>query len=570
MNSYRAILIFITLNFCFTHDTVARTVSIPSHTYKIEYQLPVSPEIDFENIEFSDQWQSSANGWIKEDLFQKDFWAGSTPKVAWLKVTVEPSAFREDSLWFELASSGVTRAKLYRPQNDGSWQVIDSDEQSKHSDNFIRSRFISFKISTETMQRIYFLRVEASNKFHLQFNLKTNHEFFNHSAVLNFIYAMGYGLLLIMVIYNVVIGRNLNDKLYFIYSGAILSTLIYQFFAHGHARIFAHFNWDVVNYCLNILVMVITTLSMYFLYYFCNLRQHTPNILKFCQYLLGILTALTFIAIFIPPNWALNLVLIVFGQLPLIALFISIYAWYRGSQTARIFIIAWTIYIFAGFLWLNYWLGVFTLNEWIELPLIIGAALESVLLSLALAYRIRLLNEQAAQLELSEHHYKQISRLDSLTQLANRRAFDRKVELLRLSKSSFGLLLLDIDNFKMFNDKHGHLAGDQVLVKLADILKSAIRQDDLAVRMGGEEFAVIMSDVDDKNMTYVAERIRKRFASEAFEIKGEKIYCSVSIGISISHEEESNRSLIERTDKALYKAKNSGRNQVQTAELPAV
>lgn len=568
IHNWRAIPTLLLISLTLASESFAKSVSVANNTYKIEYQLPVTAQKTIAEMEISDSWSTSANGWIKEDLFQKTFWFADSPKVAWLKVTLKPQAFNDDNIWFELASSGVTRAKLFE-KNGQKWSFLDTDEQSRFSETYIRTRFLSFKIPVHNSPKTYYLRVEASNKLHLQFNVKTNHEFFNHSAALNFIYAMGYGLLLIMVIYNIVIGRNLSDKLYYIYSAAILATLIYQFFAHGHARTFAHFNWDTVNFCLNILVMVITTLSMYFLYYFCNLKQFTPNLLKYFKTLLAILTAITIIAVFIPANWSLNLLLTVFGQLPLVALFISVYAWYRGSQTARIFIIAWTIYIFAGFLWLNYWLGVFTLSEWIELPLIIGTALESVLLSLALAYRIRLLNEQATQLGLSENHYKQISRLDALTELANRRAFDRKIEILSKTQNSFGLLLLDIDNFKHFNDTFGHQSGDQVLVKLGSILKSAIRQNDLPARIGGEEFAVVMSNVDYKNMVYVAERIREKFAKVVFDIDGEQAFCTVSIGISIAQPEEPLQSLIRRTDKALYKAKDLGRNQVQAAELPA-
>jgi len=540
-------------------------------SYQLAYILPADKELTLEQLIGSDQWQLSNDGWIKEQLFEPHFWVGDTPKIAWLKLDFNHESSEQNMAWIELASSGVTRAILF--QNiEGDWQEQNSDVIQKsistnenntwHDDSPIRSRFISFLVSPKDINGSIYLRVEATDKLHLQVNIKSNQDFIIDSSISNFIYAMGYGILLVMVLYNLFIGFSLKDPLYYIYSSAIFSTLLYQFFAHGHARLFAHFNWDHVNYSLNFLVILITTLSMYFMYYVCNIKIYTPKIAKPLKVFLRLMILLTFLALFIPTNWSLNIILIVVGSIPMIAVIVSLYAWYKGSPTAGIFLFSWMAYIIGGFLWQGYWLGLVTLNDWVEIPLIAGASLESILLSLALAYRIRVLSEQTSELKVSNAHYKKISQIDPLTKLANRRAFDAKLKTVKASKRDYGLIIFDIDHFKQYNDQYGHPAGDKVITEMAKVLKRNMRDGDLAARIGGEEFAVVISTADSKVLLRVADRIRLQFNEIPFNVNDEDIYCSVSAGYASSDSSNSIRTIIDLADKALYRAKESGRNKV--------
>ncbi|NNJ71831.1 MAG: hypothetical protein HKP09_01485, partial [Enterobacterales bacterium] len=422
--------------------------------YHLSYKFPVNNKLSFEEVITNNEWLPSDDGWIREHLFQSHFWIGDTPKVAWLKLDFKPDDTIDSKVWVELASSGVTRASLFQKIH-GEWHEINSDlsQQSintgenhhSYSESPIRTRFLSFYVSTEEISDSMYLRVEASDKLHLQVNIKTNQDFIIDSSIGNFIYAMGYGILLVMVLYNLFIGFSLRDSLYYIYSGAIFSTLLYQFFAHGHARLFTHFNWDYVNYSLNFLVLLITTLSMYFLYYFCNIKIYAPKIARPLRLFLKLMILVTVCSLFIPTNWSLNLILTIAGSTPVLAVMIASYAWYKGSPMAPIFMLSWMAYIIGGFLWQGYWLGLVTLSDWVEIPLIAGAASESILLSLALAYRIRVLSEQTTELKASTAHYKKISNIDALTKLANRRAFDRKLKNAKAANRDIGLIMFDLD-----------------------------------------------------------------------------------------------------------------------------
>jgi two-component system cell cycle response regulator len=158
---------------------------------------------------------------------------------------------------------------------------------------------------------------------------------------------------------------------------------------------------------------------------------------------------------------------------------------------------------------------------------------------------------------------------DALTGLHNRRYMESHLGTLVEQAASRGkpisILVLDIDFFKAINDTHGHAAGDDVLKEFSRRLKKAVRGIDLACRYGGEEFVVVMPDTDIGVATMVAERLRRRIASEPFPINQNTrtVQATISIGIAAMHScEDKAADIVKRADQALYRAKRDGRNRV--------
>jgi diguanylate cyclase (GGDEF)-like protein len=124
--------------------------------------------------------------------------------------------------------------------------------------------------------------------------------------------------------------------------------------------------------------------------------------------------------------------------------------------------------------------------------------------------------------------------------------------------------MFDLDHFKLVNDKHGHLAGDTVLKTLAATVKSRIRAEDIFARFGGEEFAIILPEIDGHNAHQFAEKIRQIVETTDFRFEGTRMEVTISMGVATLDPEESDPSqLIKRSDERLYEAKNAGRNCVR-------
>jgi diguanylate cyclase (GGDEF)-like protein len=155
-------------------------------------------------------------------------------------------------------------------------------------------------------------------------------------------------------------------------------------------------------------------------------------------------------------------------------------------------------------------------------------------------------------------------RTDPLTGLANRRSLDedlvRRLDEWRRNQTPLSLLFLDVDHFKQLNDEHGHQAGDVMLQEVARVLEVDLRDMDLAARYGGEEFAVLLPDTVLEDAEQVAERLRLAIAMASATHQTKKLQVTTSLGVTTAQPDDSQQSLIQRADAALYAAKNAGRN----------
>ncbi|MCK5493798.1 MAG: GGDEF domain-containing protein, partial [Candidatus Omnitrophica bacterium] len=161
----------------------------------------------------------------------------------------------------------------------------------------------------------------------------------------------------------------------------------------------------------------------------------------------------------------------------------------------------------------------------------------------------------------------ELSVYDPLTKMYNRRNFMKRYleefERMKRFKLSLSFLMIDIDFFKKVNDTYGHLVGDAVLIKVSRLIKINLREMDFVARMGGEEFAVILPQTDKSEAAKIAERIRLKIFDEEIKVFDELFNISISIGISsFPADTENQEILMEFADKALYTAKDSGRNKV--------
>jgi two-component system, cell cycle response regulator len=190
---------------------------------------------------------------------------------------------------------------------------------------------------------------------------------------------------------------------------------------------------------------------------------------------------------------------------------------------------------------------------------------EELLLRLRRVLKERRLTQERVQML---DKLKRLSITDGLTKLYNSRYFynQLKAEIDRTARYQrpLSLLLMDIDQFKEYNDSFGHLEGDQVLLRLGQVIRSCLRKMDSAYRYGGEEFTVILPETEGDEAATVAERIRSSVSLETFYPKGqnENFTITISIGVTEYIHDEEIAIFVQRADKAMYLSKQSGRNRV--------
>jgi diguanylate cyclase (GGDEF)-like protein len=183
------------------------------------------------------------------------------------------------------------------------------------------------------------------------------------------------------------------------------------------------------------------------------------------------------------------------------------------------------------------------------------------LLCLVLFLALRLRQQKLLQLEQTNHSLLIDSETDPLTGIGNRRFLDRQLAAMRSTPVQLAFLLLDIDHFKNLNDTHGHDVGDDILVQLAKGLSALCRKEDVLARIGGEEFVILLPQVDESASMAFAERIRESVADEAFHAKAR---ITVSIGVAVGNTRSASfDELYKQADIALYQAKSDGRNYVR-------
>jgi diguanylate cyclase len=187
----------------------------------------------------------------------------------------------------------------------------------------------------------------------------------------------------------------------------------------------------------------------------------------------------------------------------------------------------------------------------------------------ALEDRLSLSKQEISNLQQSLEAIRTESLTDPLTNLGNRKYFDRAIAAAVQSAAACGeplsLLMLDIDHFKSFNDNYGHLTGDQVLRLVGMSLKQTIKGQDITARYGGEEFAVVLPATALRQALTVADHIRRAVMSKELKKKstGEILgRVTISVGVSLLQPGDDTDSLIERADACLYAAKRNGRNRV--------
>ncbi|QYK04830.1 diguanylate cyclase [Shewanella zhangzhouensis] len=347
-----------------------------------------------------------------------------------------------------------------------------------------------------------------------------------------------------------------------------------------------------------------------------QLKYLNIRMLRICRFSAAFSLFLALLSPFVSYSLAMYCDLVALLGIAVVLLAFALVQAMRGQKLARLYFLGWIVFLASVIVTSLIYLGAIETSLEPLSPAMAGVTFEIVFMSLVLAIRYsderkakqriqqealeqakrireareealkaeaesnerleEMVQERTLELEIALRELNEVNQklteqttIDSLTGVKNRAAFNKRLQaegrISRRQQTPMALLMLDIDHFKNINDKYGHLAGDHTLKTIADTLSAQLRRPtDLVSRFGGEEFAIILPSTDAEGATAVAEHIRDAVEALIIEWEQLKIPLTVSIGVSsnIIESDEHPLQLLEQADKALYQAKNDGRNRV--------
>jgi two-component system, sensor histidine kinase LadS len=523
--------------------------------------------------------------------------------------------YTQDAYWFrikppggiwliEVQSSLLDHVDLYLPDGDSRYGRIAGGDSLPFKQREINHRHPVFRIP-ETVNMPVYLRIRSDGPMQMPIEMWSPSAFHSYQNTDEFSHGIYYGVMIIMVAYNLFLYLVVRDRNYLNYVFYIGVFILLQAGLNGYGP---QYLWPdnpwLANHAQSFLIGLVVFAAVRFAREFLDIPRNLPRFLMPMHFVQWAALAIMGATLLVPYSVVAPLANYLGLLLVIVLLPASIACAWKRYRPAYWFLIAWSLFL----------TGIFTTGLALagHIPyqfvtanaMQLGGALEVLLLSLALADRIGVLRaeKEAAQAEANRHLLKlnenletqvrertleltaanraleennrilaDIARHDGLTGLLNHASFmsllTAQVEEAQRYGYPLSLIMIDIDHFKRINDNHGHQFGDSALVAVAQKLLTGKRASDEAARYGGEEFALLLPHTELDAASHLAERLRQGIVDIHLADHG-TLELSASFGVAGIPAKDTTTSadqLIKNADQALYAAKRAGRNRVQTA-----
>ncbi len=372
-----------------------------------------------------------------------------------------------------------------------------------------------------------------------------------------------FGALFIMLMYNAILYLIIKNKSFLYY---VLFHISYILFASSLSGISFELFWPdtpkINNYILPITMPLTGAFALLFAIYFLDIKSINQKLYKFLYALVIISFIVSIFPLVTGYSIAIQTGSILTFFVAMTLLFVGIYlVLYKKSVNALFYLMAWSFFSLGVIISHLSNIGLIPSTLLTNFSSQIGSFFEVLLLSIGLAYYYNRLQEEHTRLTLTNDKLLALSNTDMLTTLYNRRFFYDNVTLLlsdrQKMENDFFLLMLDLDFFKKINDTYGHDVGDQILVSFAHTVKHVLREHDILARYGGEEFVLFLPSTDKDTAIEIAKRINIAVKNKTFDFAPD---LKITVSIGISHNTFDLHALLDKADKALYRAKETGRD----------
>jgi diguanylate cyclase (GGDEF)-like protein len=477
---------------------------------------------------------------------------GFTASAWWVRLTIDNPSDQPRLVYLRQGYPLIDSLTLYQPDGSGGFAELATGDRRPFNSRPVAHRDFLFPLHLQPHhQATYYLRYASQGPIDINLSLLDSSELTATVSQEQMAYGIYFGCVLMLLVWSGLVFVAVRDGAFLAYFAYVATFGLYMAVNTGLAF---QYLWpdspQWANACLLILLNVSLITALQFSITILRARDYTPRLEKVARVLQ--LLALAGVAmnpllpysVLVRPVTFLILVSVVF----MIAF--GIVSLLSGSRPAKLYVIAWTAFLTGSIIFLLKNFGVLPHTFMTQHSWQVGSLLEMILLSMTLSSRMNELKEQ--------------SRTDPLTLLGNRRLFDDKLPAefanARASGAPLSLLVLDIDNFKTFNDSHGHAQGDEAVKLVGGALRRHARKPVLACRYGGDEFCLILPGADPESAAHVAERLRATVQASRHD--------DGAITISVGHatftggEFATADKFFQAADAALYSAKEAGRNRV--------
>lgn len=587
------LLLFFSSSFLFATLTITDK-SNKFDNFEVLFYHDINNTLDIHTIQTINFTQTVPN------QFALGYHAGS----AWFKLTLTNNSTTENFILY-FSEPFWSEFNFYQPFSH-RWRVEKNGLLVPLVQRQIQDNNPAFAFSlTPGETKTYYIQGSSHASFIGELQLFTQDEYFRPSRLSITEFHIFYSaILFFMMLLIAFLFFIVRERIYVYYIGYVLSFLVWVSCLSATYLSFGLKGWDEGVHAVGTLVVFFLVL---FSREFLNLKKFLPTIATLFKTLAIMFLLFTF-AITMKIPYASLLFNIVSSLFFTLLLIVSIKAWRENyTPTARYYLLALIIYMPSmGMMTLTY-NGLIPNQDFTRYAFVLGSFTEIVFFSFVLASRYQeikssallvekellhekeknehylkeevskrtteLLNvnqrlaQQAYELEQAKKELTVEATTDALSQLYNRRYFTEIASHIfqktTMQRQNLSLLMIDIDKFKEVNDTYGHDIGDKAIVCCADIFKKLARSSDIVTRYGGEEFIILLPATALKDALVFAERVRSKIETQMQCQDFDTLKLTVSIGVTqMVTEDKAIEDLVKRSDEALYKAKNAGRNRV--------